>query len=272
MSSTVEILNLNYLDALLFDITGSMTFRADMAFADPPYNQGIQYQDDDSKDKRSNRDYLRMITASVLTAAGLCNDGACLWWVCPEGWERDISRLLTCHFGPRVHRVIWWETFSQYNRFNLTQDYRFLLCHQLQRQPKVPNMRRMYQRKLTANLNNIRIPSRRMELGDKRAAGPRIPGKVWQFRRLQGTALDRVDWHPAQMPPELLERLLLGWTAPGQGVVDLFAGSGTMGIQAIRHHRNFLGIDSSRTYCQLMLERLKEEGKDHDSTCVQIQS
>ncbi len=62
---------------------------------------------------------------------------------------------------------------------------------------------------------------------------------VWRFRAPHG---DRV--HPSQKPLDLMERCVLLFTNPGDLVVDLFAGSGTTGVAAIKNGRRFIGADN----------------------------
>ena len=54
--------------------------------------------------------------------------------------------------------------------------------------------------------------------------------------------------HPTQKPLALLERIVLA-TCPPQGVVlDPFCGSGTSGVAAVKHNRQFIGIDTDLGY------------------------
>ena len=223
--------------------------QADLIFSDPPYNIGVKYEDDETGDKLDWWEYCDWMTYAVQMLSNFSRPGATLWWVCPEEHADEIGQILTNHFGPRLYRIVWHETFSQYNRHDLTQDYRFIFCH-------YKDSARCEPLHVTRNLDDIRVPSARMEAGDKRAAGPRIPGRVWQLRRLQGTAKARVGWHPAQMPPEVLDRILRGWSNPGDLVLDAFAGSGSLGLKAQELGRQFVGIDKSPTYCTKMRERL----------------
>jgi site-specific DNA-methyltransferase (adenine-specific) len=66
--------------------------------------------------------------------------------------------------------------------------------------------------------------------------------------------------HPTQKPEELLERVILSSTNPGDTVLDPFCGSGTTGVVAIRHGRTFIGIDLEETYVnQIAIPRLLDE-------------
>lgn len=65
--------------------------------------------------------------------------------------------------------------------------------------------------------------------------------------------------HPTQKPLALLERIILASTDPDDIVLDPFTGSSTSGVAAIRHHRNFIGIDTEKSYLELSVKRIEEE-------------
>lgn len=63
--------------------------------------------------------------------------------------------------------------------------------------------------------------------------------------------------HPTQKPLELLERIILTTTKPGDIVLDPFTGSSTTGIAATKHGRKYVGIDSEKNYLDLSINRYK---------------
>ncbi|MBY0533510.1 MAG: site-specific DNA-methyltransferase [Rickettsiaceae bacterium] len=68
--------------------------------------------------------------------------------------------------------------------------------------------------------------------------------------------------HPTQKPIELLKRIILASTKPGDIIIDPFTGSSTTGIAAkIIGQREFIGIDSDKSYLDLSIKRLKELNK-----------
>ena len=61
--------------------------------------------------------------------------------------------------------------------------------------------------------------------------------------------------HPTQKPLELLERVILASTAPGDRVLDPFNGSATTGIAALRHGRHYVGLELEEEYLDLSMRR-----------------
>lgn len=66
--------------------------------------------------------------------------------------------------------------------------------------------------------------------------------------------------HPTQKPLALLERVLAASAAPGDLVLDPFAGSGTTGVAALRAGCRFLGVEREGAYLDLAARRLGAEG------------
>lgn len=214
------------------------TTQADLIFADPPYNIGISYADDLTKDAQPEKDYFDWCESVIKNGLKQMKPNGTFWWLCPENHGDTIGSLLKSEIGPRVGRIIWHEPFAQYQQKSLTKDYRMLFCHT----NGDPNKIKFYP-------DRIREPSVRQQMGDKRAdPRGRVPGSVWKVRRLQGTSKDRVKWHPCQLPPELLKRIILGWTDVGDYCIDLFAGSGNFGKICSDTNRNAILIEGSQTY------------------------
>ena len=67
--------------------------------------------------------------------------------------------------------------------------------------------------------------------------------------------------HPAPFPEDLIYRLIKFYTYKGNIVLDMFAGSGTVGIVALRTERHFVCIDISKQYTELAERRIDEVRK-----------
>lgn len=63
--------------------------------------------------------------------------------------------------------------------------------------------------------------------------------------------------HPTQKPEELLRKLILGASDPGQLVIDPFSGSGTTIVVAEQLQRRWLGCDLSAQYNEWAIARME---------------
>lgn len=217
-----------------------------IVFCDGPYNFGKRYTDDTTHDALPEPQYRDLCETVIQQCAKLLCPGGTLWWLAPAAHVKFIPGMLESYVGTQTYMIVKEESFSQYQgKRKLTEDYRLLFCH------TKPGGEPVF------NPEAILIPSARLEKGDKRAvAAGRVPGQIWKIRRLQGTSDDHVDWHCAQLPPELLHRIVQGWSNPGEWVLDAFAGSGNMGLVTKATGRNVYLLDQSETYCYKMRERL----------------
>jgi DNA modification methylase len=66
--------------------------------------------------------------------------------------------------------------------------------------------------------------------------------------------------HFAVMPTELVKPCILAGSAEGDTILDPFAGSGTVGVVALRHQRHFLGIELNPDYAEMARLRIEADG------------
>jgi site-specific DNA-methyltransferase (adenine-specific) len=70
--------------------------------------------------------------------------------------------------------------------------------------------------------------------------------------------------HPTQKPLELLNRIVLASTRPGDIALDPFSGSGTTGIAAYKEGRQYIGIELEEEYLKTSIKRLKDAFRDKE--------
>jgi site-specific DNA-methyltransferase (adenine-specific) len=80
---------------------------------------------------------------------------------------------------------------------------------------------------------------------------------VWSFK---GESKRKIG-HPAPFPVELPKRCIKLFSFVGDTVLDPFMGSGSTVIAAKQNHRNGIGIDFERDYCELAMNRILKETK-----------
>jgi site-specific DNA-methyltransferase (adenine-specific) len=66
--------------------------------------------------------------------------------------------------------------------------------------------------------------------------------------------------HFAVYPPELVKMPILSTCPEGGVVLDPFMGSGTTGVVAKQHNRNYIGCELNEEYAGLAQKRIEEEG------------
>ncbi|MHA1520531.1 MAG: DNA-methyltransferase [Promethearchaeota archaeon] len=82
---------------------------------------------------------------------------------------------------------------------------------------------------------------------------------IWRYKtgRPHTTPDDAAYQHPALFPENLARDHILSWSNPGDIVLDPMNGAGTTTKMAYSLGRKFIGIDISKDYCQIALERLQ---------------
>lgn len=82
------------------------------------------------------------------------------------------------------------------------------------------------------------------------------PGDVWIFPNVKHNHIEKTE-HPCQFPVELVERLVLSMTEPGDLVLDPYMGVASTAIGAIRHGRRAAGAELDAEYHRIGVERLR---------------
>ena len=68
--------------------------------------------------------------------------------------------------------------------------------------------------------------------------------------------LDNTYWHPTQKPVALAIRAMRNSSDEGDIILDAFLGSGSTAIAAVQLNRRFIGIEISKEYCELAVQRI----------------
>ncbi len=235
----------------------------DLAFADPPFNIGYDY--DVYQDKLESDRYLKWSRDWMGQVARVLKPAGTFWLAIGDEYAAELKVMLqrelrlTCRSW-----VVWYYTFGVHctNKFSRSHVHLFYMV-------KDPNA-------FTFNADPVRVPSaRQLVYGDRRANPTgRLPDDTWILRpqdlpdgfqpgedtwffpRVCGTFKERAGWHGCQMPEQLLGRIIRACSTEDDLVLDPFTGSGTTLAVAKKLARRFIGFELSEQYTEQVKARL----------------
>ncbi|MGA2798611.1 MAG: site-specific DNA-methyltransferase [Thermoguttaceae bacterium] len=237
----------------------------DLAFADPPFNIGYEYdQYDDALESEKYLEWSRLWLGEVVRV--LKSSGS-FWLAIGDEYAAELKVMLTKELKMHCRSwVVWYYTFGVNCTANFSRSHTHLFY--MVKDPKSFTF--------NAESSALRVPSaRQLVYGDKRANPKgRLPDNTWILRpqdvpeafqpiedtwyysRVCGTFKERTGWHTCQMPERLLGRIIEATSNPGELVLDPFAGSGTTLAVAKKLDRSYLGYELSKQYARQTKKRL----------------
>ena len=226
---------------------------AQLIVTSPPYNIGKEYERRSTLD-----DYVDEQSAVIAECVRVLADGGSICWQTGNHVEKGeivpLDSLLFPVFrslGLKMrNRIVWhfehglhctrrlsgrYETISWFTKRN---DYYF-------------------------NVDPIRVPQKYPN--KRHFKGPRAgqlsgnplgknPSDVWIFPNVKHNHVEKTI-HPCQFPIELVERLVLSMTEPGDLVLDPYMGVASTAAAALRHDRRAAGAEIDVDYYEIGLER-----------------
>jgi site-specific DNA-methyltransferase (adenine-specific) len=235
----------------------------DLAFADPPFNIGYEY--DVYQDKLESERYLAWCSQWIGQVVRVLRPDGTFWLAIGDEYAAELKVLMQREHGLTCRSwVIWYYTFGVNctSKFNRSHAHLFHMV-------KDPG-------RFTFNADSIRVPSARQLVYADSRANPNgrlpddtwilrpqdLPGgfqadqDTWYFPRVAGTFKERAGWHGCQMPEQLLARIIRACSNDGEIVLDPFGGSGTTLAVAKKLGRRFLGYELSAEYAERIRKRL----------------
>ena len=234
-----------------------------LAFADPPFNIGYDY---DSYDDRLAADvYLKWSRQWMGEVARVLRPDGTFWLAIGDEYAAELKVTATRELGFTCRSwVVWYYTFGVHCKYKFARSHAHLF--QFVKDSEM----------FTFNTDAVRVPSaRELVYGDKRACPTgRLPddtwilrpqdlpegfgtdGDTWYFPRVCGTFKERSGWHGCQMPEQLLGRIIRASSHEDDVVLDPFSGSGTTLAVAKKLGRRFIGLELSEQYAKRIEDRL----------------
>lgn len=241
---------------------------ARLIVSSPPYNIGKPYE------RRTElEEYLEWQTTVLEECVRILKpDGSLCWEVGNHIDSREVFpldiffyQILREQLGLKLrNRIIWYFEHGLHARKRFSGRYEVILWF-------TKNDSYVF------NLDPIRVPQKypgkRYYKGPKRgeiSGNPlgKNPGDIWQLLATEWEDeiwdIPNVKWnhpektiHPSQFPIELIERLVLALTHPGDLVLDPFVGVGSSLLAAVVHGRRAAGVDNNETYINIARERVR---------------
>lgn len=213
----------------------------DLIIADPPYNLGKNYGN--NNDSKSFDEYLTFTKTWLSESKRVLNDNGTiyvfmgvkfisyLYQILEQDLEMDFNSWICWHytqgmgktkgFSPRHDDILMFTKSKHY----------------------------------TFNLDAVRVPQKYYrERNNMRGANP---GDVWEFSHVHYCQENRQN-HPTQKPEGLIERMVLASSNETSHVLDPFSGSGTTLRVCQQLNRHCTGFELNPDYIGMTHERLNK--------------
>ncbi len=264
----MKLVNADCLEALAEVSAGSV----DLTVTSPPYDNLREYDGlPFEKFCALSRELFRV------TAVG----GVCVWVVGDaviDGSETGTSFRQAIYFmdvGFRLHDTMIYQktgfSFPMNTRYHQIFEYMFIFSkgspktfNPIKDRPNAEAGRRLRgaERQPDGSLKSLSDSDKA-----KRVTEFGMRRNVWVYPTGAGNMAEPEftdTTHPAMFPLALAEDHIKTWSNPGDLVLDPFLGSGTTGVAAKFHKRDFLGIEKSPEYFALASKRI-ETSESEDS-------
>jgi site-specific DNA-methyltransferase (adenine-specific) len=243
----------------------------DLAFADPPFNIGYEY--DVYNDKQEHAAYLDWSRKWIAAVHRVLKPSGTFWLAIGDEYAAELKLIAQNDVGFSCRSwVVWYYTFGVNCKYKFSRSHAHLFY--FVKDPK----------QFTFNSDDpaIRVPSARQLVYADGRANPvgRLPDDTWilrpqdlvdgftpnedtwYFPRVAGTFKERAGFHGCQMPEQLLGRIIRACSHRKELVLDPFSGSATTLAVAKKLGRRWLGIDLSQEYVERGLARLEAVAVD----------
>lgn len=228
----------------------------DLAFADPPFNIGYEY--DVYHDKKGRDEYLGWTEKWIEQVFRVLKPSGTFWLAIGDEYAAEM-KVLAQNIGFTTRSwVIWYYTFgvnctqkftrSHAHLFYFVKDPKAFTFREDELENRVPSARQLVYNDSRANPRG-RLPDDTWILRPQDLVDCFTPSEdTWYFPRVAGTFVERAGFHGCQMPEQLLGRIIRACSHPGDLVIDPFSGSATTLAVARKLGRNFIGFELSPEY------------------------
>ncbi len=236
----------------------------DLAFADPPFNIGYDY--DVYQDKKDQREYLQWSKSWIAAVHRVLKSSGTFWLAIGDEYAAEL-KVASQEIGFHTRSwVIWYYTFGVNckNKFSRSHAHLFYFVKDPAQfvfradalENRIPSARQLVYADSRANPLG-RLPDDTWILRPQDLADCFTPGEdTWYYPRVAGTFKERAGFHGCQMPEQLLGRIIRLCSNEGDVVLDPFSGSATTVAVAKKLGRRYLSFDLSADYVKRGQDRL----------------
>jgi site-specific DNA-methyltransferase (adenine-specific) len=267
-----------------------------LAFADPPFNIGFDYDVyDDGQDPET---YLGWCKQWIGELHRVLKPDGTFWLAIGDEYAAELKVLSQREIGFRCRSwVVWYYTFGVNCKYKFTRSHAHLFYFVKDEKQftfrgddlenRIPSARQLVYADARANPKGrlpddtwIISPESRAEYEGPECGSNTRPSTrdaqpstwilrpqdlgdrftpqedTWYFPRVAGTFKEREGFHGCQMPEQLLGRIIRTCSQPDELVLDPFSGSATTLAVAKKLGRKYLGFDLSPQYVRRGKHRL----------------
>jgi adenine-specific DNA-methyltransferase len=229
----------------------------DLVVSSPPYNLGKEYED-----RRELVAYLDQQRTVLAECARVLSSTGSIFWQVGAYSNKGALIPLDVRFFPILedleliprNRIMWVRQHGLHARRKFSARHEAILWF-----TKTDNY--------TFNLDSVRVPqkyqNKKSWKGDNKGeltCNPdgKNPGDIWVFRNVKHNHEEQTI-HPCSFPEDLIARILLATTNPGDVVLDPYMGTGTVAVVSQEEDRRFIGAEIEPGYHAVALQRLSGE-------------
>lgn len=255
--------------------------KVDLAFADPPFNIGYDY--DVYDDKQGYEEYLAWSRNWISAVYRALKPDGTFWLAIGDEFAAEL-KIESQKIGFHCRSwVVWYYTFgvnctrkftrSHAHLFYFVKDPKKFTFRENDPANRIPSARQLVYNDSRANPAG-RLPDDTWIIRPAATNGHDLDGgtwtlrpqdladcfgaeeNTWYFPRVAGTFKERAGFHGCQMPEQLLGRIIRSCSHEGDLVLDPFSGSATTVAVAKKLGRQYLAFDVSADYVRLGRDRL----------------
>jgi adenine-specific DNA-methyltransferase len=229
----------------------------DLIISSPPYNLGKEYEY-----KRALTTYLEEQTLVLSEYTRALRPSGSIFWQVGSYSNNGVLIPLDVRVFPILedqgllprNRIVWARQHGLHGRRKFSARYETILWF-----TKSDDY--------IFNLDQVRVPqkyqNKKAWRGEKKGdytchPDGKNPGDIWVFRNVKHNHEEQTI-HPCQFPEDMVARVILATTNPGDLVLDPYMGAGTVAVVARKTGRHFLGAELDGRYHAVAEQRLSGE-------------